>query len=55
MIIQKGLEDFEARLFVNTDLFPKTEIESLVDGIEKRFIEPLDCDGTIVVYHTETP
>ena len=47
--------EFEARLLINTDSVPRQDAESLIEMIGEAFCDPLDRDGKILVYYTDTP
>ena len=47
--------EFESKLLINTDLVSKEESETLIDMVGEAFQDPLDRDGTLLVYYTDTP
>ena len=47
--------EFESKLLINIDLVSKEESEILIDMVGKAFQDPLDRDGTLLVYYTDTP
>jgi hypothetical protein len=46
---------FESKLFINTDLVSRQEAETLIELVGDAFQAPLNRDGTLLVYYTETP
>ncbi len=47
--------EFQSKLLINTDLVSKEESETLIDMVGETFQDPLDRDGTLLVYYTDTP
>ena len=55
LILRIDKSEFEAKLLINTDSVPRQEAESLIEMIGEAFCDPLDRDGKILVYYTDTP
>jgi hypothetical protein len=55
LILQIDQSEFEAKLLINTDSVPRQEAESLIERLGEVFYSPLDRDGKILVYYTDTP
>ena len=47
--------EFEAKLLISTDIVPREEAEALIETVGEAFLSPLDRDGKLLVYYTETP
>jgi hypothetical protein len=55
LILRIDKSEFEAKLLINTDSVPRQEAESLIEMIGEAFFDPLNRDGKILVYYTDTP
>ena len=55
LILRIGKNEFEAKLLISTDLIPRQEAEALIETMGEAFLSPLDRDGKLLVYYTETP
>ena len=48
-------QGFDASLLINTDSIPQEESKALIGLIGESFCEPLNRDGQLLVYYTDTP
>jgi len=55
LILRIESGEFEAKLLISTDMVPRQEAEALIETVGKAFLSPLDRDGKLLVYYTETP
>jgi hypothetical protein len=55
LILRIAPGEFEAKLLISTDMVPRQEAEALIETVGKAFLSPLDRDGKLLVYYTETP
>jgi len=55
LILRIAPGEFEAKLLISTDMVPRQEAEALIETVGEAFLSPLDRDGKLLVYYTETP